>query len=164
MMPRFLAFVLLSFAFGAMLAPAWAADNCMDYCIQAPGALGQSSCATQCSPGGILDTTHPWETGPSYGAIAYGAQSTANGYAWGKASAGEANRAALGFCQQHGSDCKVVASFVNTCAAVAAVKSAGRYATGEASTRNEAQANAMKACQAQGGGACEIEVWTCATP
>ena len=100
----------------------------------------------------------------AYGAIAYGAKSTANGYAFGKASAADAQRTAMDNCRQHGDDCKIVVNFLNRCAAVAAVESKGRFSTGQGLTRAEAQNNAMKACQSQVGGACAIEVWSCALP
>ena len=147
--------------FAVMSKPAAAADNCFDYCQQAGGA---GSCATRCSPGGDLDVTHPWHRSVFYGAIAYGAQSAANGYAYDKGSKSDADRSALSFCKQHGDDCKIVASFSNSCAAVAAVDSKGVYAVGLAGTRDDAQSKAMSACTAQNGGGCEIEAWTCALP
>lgn len=100
----------------------------------------------------------------AYGAIAYGPQSTANGYAFDKASSQDADQTALRFCRQHGNDCKVVASFSNSCAAVAAVESKGAYAVGLGGTRDGAQSKAMGACAGQHGAGCEIEVWSCAKP
>lgn len=158
MTPRVFSILVLSFVFGAAapLAPARAGDvnRCIDECFgtYSEGDL-RDLCLRRCRKPTI-----------SYGAIAYGAQSTANGYAFGKGNAGDADRTALANCQQHGNDCKVVASFSNRCVAVAAVKYTGRFATGQAATRDQAQANAMSACKAQIGGTCVIEVWTCAVP
>ena len=110
--------------------------------------------------------TNAWRQckGPStlYGAIAYGAKSIANGYGFDKPRAADAQATAMVNCRQHGDDCKIVANFSNSCAAVAAVEAKGRFSTGGGRTRTEAQNNAMKTCQAQVGGKCEIEVWTCA--
>ena len=97
-----------------------------------------------------------------YGAIAYGARSTANGYAYGKASRGDAQRTAMVNCRAHGDDCKIVADYANSCAAVAAVEAKSRFATGGGRSRAEAEANALGACRKQVGGQCEIEVWSCA--
>ena len=99
----------------------------------------------------------------SYGAIAYGAQSTAAGWAFDLGTAGDAHRRALSNCTQHGDDCKVVVSFSNSCAAVAAGTNK-RFATGQASNREQAQANAVAACGRQGGAQCEIQAWSCALP
>jgi len=162
MTPRFLSILVLSFVFGvaAPLVPsrAGSVNSCIDKCF---GGVGDQPgytdlrdiCVKKCSQSTI-----------SYGAIAYGAQSTANGYAFGKGNAGDADRTAMANCQRHGNDCKIVASFSNSCVVVAAVESEGRFATGQAGTRDQAQANAMKACQANGSGKCEIETWTCAFP
>jgi len=99
----------------------------------------------------------------SYGAIAYGAQSTAAGWAFDFGTAGDAGRRALSNCTQHGDDCKVVVSFSNSCAAVAAGTNK-RFATGQASNREQAQANAVAACGREGGAQCKIQAWSCALP
>ena len=161
MTPRFFSILVLSFVFGAAasLAPARANcfEDCQNTCRDLSGHISDA-CVDTCN------RAHCDRPTVSYGAIAYGAQSTANGYAFGKGNAGDADRTALANCRQHGNDCKVVASFANSCVAVAAVESKGRFATGQAATRDQAQANAMSACKAQIAGTCVIEVWTCAFP
>jgi hypothetical protein len=154
--------LIFLFALTAQVAPARA--DCVDDCERAYGGCSgpeQDQCLERVQECYRLECNKPTT---SYGAIAYGAQSTASGYAFNEGNAGDADRSALANCQQHGNDCKIVASFSNTCAAVAAVESEGRFSTGQAGTKDQAQANAMKACQAQGGGTCEIETWTCAFP
>ena len=99
----------------------------------------------------------------SYGAIVYGARSQAFGFSFGLANAGAAERRALSNCKKHGDDCEIVASFENTCAAVAGGNNA-RYATGEADTRQQAERAAMAGCSRAGGDDCEAQVWTCAQP
>lgn len=149
-------------AVSAVSAPA--ATDCFSYCLEAPGAGGSSNCASRCSPGGDLDMTHPWKRTISYGAIAYGAKSTANGYSFDQDSEGAAKRKALNFCREHGDDCEVVASFINSCAAVAAVEEKGVYSVGTGGTGDSAQSKAMAACTQKHGKGCEIEAWSCAKP
>ena len=136
----------------------------MSFCLQAPGAGGPSSCAGRCSPGGDLDVTHPWRRTISYGAIAYGATSTAYGYSYDQDTPGRAQRMAMSECRRNGDDCEVVANFSNSCAAVAAVEEKGVYAVGMGGTSDSAQSNAMAACAQKHGEGCEIEAWTCAKP
>src|ERR1700693_3950360 len=77
MTPQFFSILVLSFVFGAALplAPVWAGDvnRCIDECFgtYSEGDL-RDLCLQRCRKPTI-----------SYGAIAYGAQSTANGYAFG---------------------------------------------------------------------------------
>ena len=98
----------------------------------------------------------------SYGAIAYGAKSTAYGYSSDQPSPQTAERAALDDCRPNGDDCEVVASFSNSCAAVAAIESKAVFSTGSGGTEEEAQQNALKACERTHGKGCELEVWSCA--
>ena len=152
--------VLIGFLAAAAGPGARAQDvnACIDRCFSnfSPSQMGGSTelreeCLQQCHGPKIAN-----------GAIAYGAKSTANGYAWGKSSKAEADRTAMVNCQKNGNDCKIVADFSNSCEAVAAVESKGRFSTGGGRSQAEAQNNAMKSCKAQIGGSCEIEVWTCA--
>jgi len=99
-----------------------------------------------------------------YGAIAYGAESTAAGWAYDMGTAGDADRTALANCNKYGNDCKLVASFSNSCAAVAAIEKKGVFSVGRGSTQSEAQSNAIDACTSRNGKGCEIEAWSCARP
>ena len=65
--------------------------------------------------------------------------------------------------KKHGDDCEIVASFENTCAALAGGNNA-RYATAEADTRQQAERAALAGCSRAGGDDCEVQVWTCAQP
>ena len=159
---RLLPASLLCFLVGAALSPARADNACIDRCYNtfSPSQTGGSTelrreCLEQCN------SSRP---SISFGAMAYGADSTANGYAFDKSSAREAERVALANCRPHGNDCKIVASFSNSCMAVAAVESKDRFVTGKGSSGRQAQTIAMNACQSQIGGKCEIEAWTCALP
>jgi hypothetical protein len=161
MTPRLLSAFILSLVFGAA-APALAAsvNSCIDSCFSNYSPTTCSTCADVRS----LCLQKCGKGSASFGAIAYGAQSTANGYAFGKGSAGDANRTALANCRQHGDDCKIVATFSDSCAAVAAVEDKGVLSVGQGATRDQAQSRAMSACKSEHGDGCEIEAWTCATP
>jgi hypothetical protein len=65
---------------------------------------------------------------------------------------------------QNGEDCRLVASFANGCAAVAAVESKGVYSTGNGDNEREAEDAALKTCERTHGRGCEIEVWNCGIP
>lgn len=149
---------LLIWTMPAGQAAAQDVNACIDRCFTtfSPSENNGSTelrdeCLAQCKPPATL-----------YGALAYGARSTANGYAYGKASRGDAERTALANCRAHGDDCKIVADYSNSCAAVAAVEAKNRFATGGGRSRVEAQNNAINACKKQVGGECVIEVWSCA--
>jgi hypothetical protein len=148
----------------------------MLFCLAAAApadAQNQNACIDRCfsnfSPSQMMGSDEPRREcleqckAPSrlYGAIAYGAQSMAYGDAYGKSSAAEAERSALGFCRPNGNDCKIVTSFSNSCAAVAAVDSKNRFTVGQGSSRAQAQSKAMASCASQIGGKCEIQDWSC---
>jgi hypothetical protein len=145
-------------------APARAQETCYDYCTNmCPAGDGRSectdNCSIRCSPGGDLDETWSPDSAP-YGALAYGAQSGAYGWAHNRSSADEADQVALSKCAQHGQDCKIVVRVTHSCAAVAA-GSNGTVAAGTGSTQDQAQDNALTACRGDGGQSCDIQVWTC---
>ena len=153
------AVLLLLPALAALILPARADNACIDRCFSnfSPSQMGGSTelrreCLEQC------------QAGPSvaYGAIAYGARSTANGYAFGKNNMMAATRTAMTNCQAHGDDGKIVASFSNVCAAVAAVERKNVFSVGQGATKAQSQSQAMRACTSAHGAGCEIEVWTCA--
>jgi hypothetical protein len=97
----------------------------------------------------------------SYGAIAYGAQSQAFGFAYDQSDANASEQVAMSNCKKHGDDCQIVTSFSNSCAAVAAGDGSS-YAVGQGATRDLAQAAAMANCAKTAGGSCEVQVWSCA--
>jgi hypothetical protein len=100
----------------------------------------------------------------SYGAIADGS----NGRAWGddsgEKSADDAGRRALSFCGRSGTDCRVVASFSNTCAAVAVddVTSATFAVTN--AKRGIAESQALSTCKQKKGTGCRVAASICALP
>jgi hypothetical protein len=139
----------------AQLAPAQA--DCIDDCARVYGGPvtenAQLCMKLQCNKPTVM-----------YGAIAYGAQSTASGWSYGFNNAAGANNLALSNCRERGNDCRIVLSFSNSCAALAAIESKGVFAVGQGASRDQAQSRAMSACASHYGSGCEIEVWDCSGP
>jgi hypothetical protein len=100
----------------------------------------------------------------SYGAIAYGPKSSAWGDAYGEGSADDAKRKALSFCARRGNDCDVVASFSNTCAAVAVVEATGATFVVTSEKRGSAESQAMRACTQKNHSGCRMAASICALP
>jgi uncharacterized protein DUF4189 len=138
--------------------------DCVDDCERTYGGCGgpeQNECLERLQQCYRLQCNKPTV---SYGAIAYGAKSTAYGYSFDERSSRDADRKALANCQPNGNDCKVVTSISNSCAAVAAIESKGVFSTGSGGTEESAESSALKSCERDHGKGCEIEVWTCAKP
>ena len=89
----------------------------------------------------------------NFGAIAYHRDSASYGYALDRASARDARREALRQCGEP--RCEVVANLRNDCGAVA--NGAQRFVTARGTTRQEAEAKALRKC----GAACALVVWAC---
>ena len=148
------------FALAATVAPVRAGtcvEGCFSYECKTPSDWGcayRNSCMSACE-------REPNNSSGSFSAIAYGAQSTASGWAWDKDTASLANKAALSECRKNGNDCEIVVRISSGCAAVAAIESDGVFAVGRGSTRQRAQSSAMDACASQHGSGCKIEAWVC---
>ena len=154
----------------AAARPAAAFNTCYDYCLDQfhceasvtrEEQTCHDTCQQMCSPGGVL--YNKWNNSApatGFGAIAYGRESTAAGWAYGQADAATAKRVALTNCAAHGGDCKLIVTFKNDCAAVAA--SGLTVGFDEGASQPEAQANALTDCKRRGGGRCEIKAWSCA--
>jgi serine/threonine-protein kinase len=97
----------------------------------------------------------------NYGAIAYAVHNGAFGYSFHYHSAAEAEQQALTDCNAKGAGCKVVISFSETCAALAAGDNE-KFAASRGDGRGDAQGQALAACSRNGGKHCEIKVWSCA--
>ena len=139
----------------AQNAPARAdsVNHCIDSCFSTwPGSDHEElrqECLNQC------------RNAPNHGAIAYAEHNGAYGFSYDYHSAAAANQRALSNCTAHGAGCKVVISFSETCAALAAGDN-DRFAASRGDGRGEAQSNALTACSRNGGKHCEIKTWTCA--
>ena len=99
----------------------------------------------------------------TYAAIAYSEQTRADAWAYDTQSAEEANQRALSSCKQRGAGCQVVASFSNSCAALA-VGVNNRFAASQALNKQQAESEASNACRIKGGDRCDIKVAFCANP
>jgi len=109
----------------------------------------QQGCVNQCS------------NQVNYGAIAYSASNGAFGYSFAYHSAAEANQHAVSNCSRNGDGCKVVLSFSENCAALAAGDN-NRFATSLGDGVGDARGRALRACEHNGGKNCAIKASTCA--
>ena len=155
---------ILSFAAAGILTcgitlPAIAqnVNQCIDRCFSVFSPMQNNGstelrdeCLQQCNTRSTPSVPH--------GAIAFGASSASWGISYGKGSTAAANQSAMAACLENGSDCRLVVSYTNTCAALATVRSKAKFATAQASTFGDAKAAAMKACQAQLGAGCKLWV------
>ena len=98
----------------------------------------------------------------SYGAIAYGPKTSSWGSASGENSAEDADQRALSFCARNAEDCRVVASFSNTCAAVAVVESIGAIFVATNEKRGNAENLARQACTQKNPSGCRVAASICA--
>lgn len=104
------------------------------------------------------------EAGHVYGAISYSTRNGAFGFSTRYADSDSANKAAQQECAKHGAGCRVVISFSNLCASVAADDRNGVF-WGTAGTRTEAQHQALLYCRRDGDAkTCETKAWACSFP
>jgi len=98
----------------------------------------------------------------SYGAIAYSRKTGAWGNVYGENSADDAKQKALSFCGRRADDCTVVASFSNTCAAVAVAQATGATFVVTNEKRGIAETQARLACTQQNSSGCRVASSVCA--
>jgi len=98
----------------------------------------------------------------SYGAIAYGPKHASWGNASGASTAADAKQQALSFCARNSDDCQVVASFVNTCGAVAVVDATGATFMATDAKRGNAENFARQACTQKNPSGCRVATSICA--
>jgi len=104
------------------------------------------------------------EAGHVYGAISYSTRNGAFGFSTRHGDSDSANRAAQENCTKHGTGCRVIISFSNLCASVAADSGGGVF-WGTAGTRLEAQHQALFYCKRDGDPTtCETKAWACSFP
>lgn len=95
----------------------------------------------------------------SYGAIAYSAKDKGVGWLYGWDDQNKAQKVALDKCSKHGSACKLIMWYYNSCGAVAAD---GNIVTlGRDSTKIKAQQTTLSECTKAGGKKCAIQVSQC---
>ena len=184
---RWLFLPALSVFLGVAAQPAPADEACLAYCLRnfgcdpnansecrrgCQGACRNSTCVDWCASSVCGVRSNPNYSscrsncqsacGPAapYGAIAYGKDSRATGWAYNQDSASQADQVALKFCKQHGSDCEIVIRLTHSCGAVAAGAS-DTVTSGKGSTQDEAENDALSACRIRAGKSCAIQAWTC---
>ena len=149
----------------ALLSAVWLARparaDCISECLAekwcAAGTRGCDALHHDCFQRCSTEPTGPGNAG--FGAIAYGPKHHAAGWAYGQPDAQTAAWAALTYCMEHGDDCQVVASFFDSCEALATAPDGG-FAARSGRTRAKAHADAMTACTRIGLG-CKILTNVC---
>jgi hypothetical protein len=151
--------------FLGVIVQSWAANaDCVDDCDVSTYCDAQMHASRECLS--RLQRCYQLECNKPkvvYGSIAYGEESTAWGYSFDMPDTASPDRRALSGCAARGNDCKVVVNFENSCGALAAGTNK-RYATGQASEREQAEAAALAGCKRNGGTDCDVKVWSCARP
>ena len=133
--------------------------DCVDDCIMAYGERGTEESTNQ-----LLECyRETCNQEPKFGAIAYAKKNGAYGFSYDVNDSDTANQRALNNCAKNGDGCKLVISFSNTCAALAAGDNE-RFATSLGNTKSDAQSQALAECGRDGGKNCDIKAWSCARP
>jgi hypothetical protein len=145
--------VLLSLVMRNAPARAESINNCIDSCVDSFNGSDQwelqQNCVNNC------------KNRVNYGAIAYAESNGAYGYSYDYHNAGDAGQRALSDCASEGDGCKVVLTFSETCAALAAGDN-NLFAASVGDGAGNAQNYALTACSRKGGRNCAIKVSTCA--
>ncbi len=143
------------------LGPAAFGQSCMQSCMERyTGVTGMTNdhkyelCQIQCKG---------QNSPPAYGAIAYSRKDKLWGFSHDLSDQATAEKVALQYCvQQGGAQCRIEASFHNTCGAIAAD---GNIVTwGTSGTKLNAQQRAEAECAKVGGKRCESQASICSSP
>jgi Domain of unknown function (DUF4189) len=120
--------------------------------------MSRSECSSQCAGQGDSDN------GPrdAFGALAYSTSTGSSGWAYSYGDEASARHAALNNCATKASDCQIVQSFVNACAAVSSDDN--HAASAQGGSRAQAEAAAIAMCKRMGGGDCQTDGWACSFP
>jgi Domain of unknown function (DUF4189) len=160
---------LLLIAIGLVLCPQFfsIAADCLDRCMIGFQCNNQSS--TSCEQQqynrrqlcqiGCKGQDAPLPPAP-YGAVAFGDQG-AEGMAWNRTSADDAQRSALDICGRRGKNCKLLTQFKDTCGAVAKSDDERHAETATAPSKEQAATNAIAACRSRWGGNCASDLSAC---
>jgi|SRR5208282_253667 len=146
--------LVIGLGLAVQIAPARAdtVNHCIDSCFDTWSADQQElrqECVNKCS------------SAPNFGAIAYAVHNGAYGFSYDYHSAAQAEQRAFSDCAAQGTGCKIVISFSETCAALAAGDNE-RFAASLGDGAGVARSAALSACSRNGGKNCEIKAWTCA--
>jgi hypothetical protein len=157
-----LSMTIAAFGIATLMPFAGARADCVDDCQAATYCDSEMHASGECAD--KLNACYQRECNRTrYGSIAYDAESRAYGWSNELYDGPAAEAKALSNCKAHGSGCKVMIDFWNSCGAVAADQ-AGYVGSAYADTKDAAESQAIQACQSSGGTSCEVQVWSCARP
>jgi len=143
----------------AGLAPAGA--DCVSECQASTYCDSGMNASGEC--GRLLNDCYANQCNQTvYGALAYDAGTGAVGWSYDFTDQAGAEKQALSGCSEHGTACKIVYDFWNSCASLA-VADDGSYAVGSGDTEDQANNEALIACGKDGQN-CSIQAWSCSQP
>jgi hypothetical protein len=149
---------ILSICLGLFSAAGTAQADCVSACQASTYCDSEMHASGEC--GRRLNDCYINECNKkTYGAIAYGRESGAYGYAYDFSDPQSAENEAMSTCTVNGNDCRVVVDFWNTCAAIAADGNIVGYGLDD--NESVAQDQALAACEKDGGSQCEVKAWSC---
>jgi hypothetical protein len=146
-----------------------AGGDCYLECMQGSGCYSGGMGSPNCG----YNNAHAMEmcniqckgktSAPSCGAIAYSRKDKLWGFTYDQSDKATAEKLALQYCvKQGGANCRIEASFANTCGAIAAD---GDIVTwGTSGTKLGAQQRAEAECTRAGGKKCEAQASICSSP
>jgi hypothetical protein len=154
----FLSLFIGTFAFTPPAAHAQSCyEKCQNQCRNMEGFVMQG-CVDNCNRA-YCSNNNVSQPRP-FGAIAFGDHGM-EGISWNKGTQGEADMAAIASCAEHGTNCKVVYRYRDTCAALSVAKGAVHFESATGATAKDAEAQANALCQKNWGVLCASNMSAC---
>ena len=139
------------------------AGECLSDCMHAHNCWKMYGGASQIYCSGTLslcqEQCRQSNQEKAYGAIAYSAKDKGAGWSYGWNSESKAEQVALDNCSKHGSQCKVIVWYRDSCGAV--VTDGDIVTWGQASAKRTASQSALDKCIKAGGKKCAVETAQC---
>jgi len=129
-------------------------SSCMQYCWTGGSVQNPAACN-----GELHRCEIACRDNRSYGAIAYSAKEKGKGWSYAWDNQGRAEKVAMDNCAAHGSHCKIIVWFYNSCGAVAA--DGDVVAWGRDAAKPRAEQTALAECSKAGGRRCVIQASQC---
>ncbi len=133
-------------------------EKCQSTCTTMNGLVNQG-CVDNCNRAYCSNNNNSSQPRP-FGAVAFGDRGM-EGISWNKGTQAEADMAAIASCAEHGTNCKVVFRYRDTCAALSVAKGAVHFEAATGSTAKDAEAQANALCQKNWGVMCASNMSAC---